>query len=121
MACPRAELALARQGKAFTTSSSSDTRIWVPVRGAVGRHRRVGLGSRTSSSGPACWAPGPCWPVSLSACLLLALLLSDRLGRSLVLSIENLDSVTRRLSEGELERTGEAGRTRSRSRTWAAP
>ena len=34
--------------------------------------------------------------------LLLALLLSDRLGRSLVLSIENLDSVTRRLSEGEL-------------------
>ena len=35
--------------------------------------------------------------------LLLALLLSDRLGRSLVLSIKNLESVTRRLSEGQLD------------------
>ncbi len=102
MSFPRDELALARQGKAFTTSSSSDTRIWVPVRlrsGVV-----VGLVEvpdqllRAGVLGA--------WAVlaGVAICvLLLALLLSDRLGRSLVLSIKNLDSVTRRLSEGELD------------------
>ena len=101
MAVPSAELTLARQGKAFTASSSSDTRIWVPVRVRSGVI--VGLVSvpdellRSGVLGA--------WAVlaGVAVCvLLLALLLSDRLGRSLVLSIENLDSVTRRLSEGEL-------------------
>ncbi len=102
MTVPAVELALARQGKAFTTSSSSDTRIWVPVRlrsGVV-----VGLVEvpdhllRAGVVGA--------WAVlaGVAICvLLLALLLSDRLGRSLVLSIEDLDSVTRRLSEGQLD------------------
>ena len=99
---PAAELAVARRGKAFTTSSNSETRIWVPVRVRSGVI--VGLVN----------VPGPApragvlgaWAVlaGVAVCvLLLALLLSDRLGRSLVLSIKNLESVTRRLSEGQLD------------------
>jgi signal transduction histidine kinase len=99
---PPAELALARRGKAFTTSSNSSTRIWVPVRVRSGVI--VGLVEvpdhllRAGVLGA--------WAVlaGVALCvLLLALILSDRLGRSLVLSIENLNTVTRRLSEGELD------------------
>jgi signal transduction histidine kinase len=102
MAVPPAELALARQGKAFTTSSSSDTRIWVPVRVRSGV--TVGLvrvpDQLLKAGVLRAWALLAAVAVFV---LLLALLLSDRLGRSLVLSIKNLESVTRRLSEGQLD------------------
>jgi signal transduction histidine kinase len=99
---PAAELALARRGKAFTTSSGSDTRIWVPVRLRSGVI--VGLvqvpDQLLEADVLGAWAV----LAGVAVCvLLLALLLSDRLGRSLVLSIKNLESVTRRLSEGQLD------------------
>jgi signal transduction histidine kinase len=102
MSVPAAELAVARRGKAFTTSSNSETRIWVPVRVRSGVIvGLVNVPDQLLEAGVlGAWAV----LAGVAVCvLLLALLLSDRLGRSLVLSIKNLESVTRRLSEGQLD------------------
>ena len=103
IAFPPSELKLARADKAFSASSGSATRVWVPVRlkdgivvvGVVNVPDQLLKGGVLNA-----------WVVlgAVGASVLgLALLLSDRLGRSLVKSIQGLDQVTRRLSDGELE------------------
>lgn len=99
---PHDQLALARQDRAFTAAAGGDTWVWVPVRlesGVV-----VGVVSvpgRLLTQGVLrAWLV--LGLVGL-AVLLLATALTDRLGRSLVRSIEDLGEVTRRLRRGELD------------------
>ena len=99
---PPTELKLARQGRAFSASSGSATRVWVPVRvkggvvvGVVNVPDQL-LQAGVFRAWVALGAVG-------ASVLALAFLLSDRLGRSLVKQIQVLDQVTRRLSDGELE------------------
>ncbi len=102
IAVPRAELALARGGRAFSASSGSSTRVWVPVRLKSGVVVGVvNVPDQLLQQGVLrAWLALAGVGISVLA---LAYLLSDRLGRSLVHSIEDLDQVTRRLSGGELE------------------
>ncbi len=96
------ELRLAREGRAFSASSGSSTRVWVPVRVKGG----VVVGVVDVPDHLLQAGVLEAW-IALGAVALsvlgLAILLSDRLGRSLVRPIQELDRVTRRLSDGELE------------------
>ncbi len=102
VAVPMAQLSSARAGHAFSASYRGTTLVWVPVRLPSGTV--VGV-----VSVPANLLTAGVWKAWLvlaavgAAIVGLALLLSDRLGRSLVRSIEDLDTVTRRLSTGDLD------------------
>jgi signal transduction histidine kinase len=99
---PASELALARRGRAFSASSNSETRVWVPVRLAGG----VVVGVVTVPDRLSQQGVVRAWLVLAAvglAVLALAMILADRLGRSMVVSVEELGDVTRRLSQGELE------------------
>jgi signal transduction histidine kinase len=100
-AVPMTQLASARAGHAFSASYRGTTLVWVPVR--LPSSTAVGVVSVPGNLLTAgVWKA---WLVLAAvgvAILGLALLLSDRLGRSLVRSIEDLDTVTRRLSTGDL-------------------
>lgn len=99
---PAAELRLAREGRAFTTASNGQTRVWVSVR----------LGSGSTFAGvvmvPARLLDAGvlrAWLVLVALGLLiivLGLLLADRLAHTMVRSVESLGSVTRRLRQGDL-------------------
>jgi signal transduction histidine kinase len=102
VAFPPSELKVARKVKAFSASSDSATRVWVPVKvkggvvvGVVNVPDQL-LQAGVLRAWVALAAVG-------GSVLGLAFLLSDRLGRSLVKQIQVLDQVTRRLSDGELE------------------
>ncbi len=99
---PPSELKAARGLRAFSASSDSATRVWVPVKvkggvvvGVVNVPDQL-LQAGVLRAWVALAAVG-------GSVLGLAFLLSDRLGRSLVKQIQVLDQVTRRLSDGELE------------------
>lgn len=99
---PAAELALARQGRAFTAASGGQTRVWATVHLGTGAVvvGVVGVPARLLESGVL-----RAWIVlglvgALIVCI--GVLLADRLGRSMVRSIEALGDVTRRLRGGEL-------------------
>ena len=102
VAVPMTQLFSARAGHAFSASYRGTTLVWVPVRLPSGT--AVGVVSVPGNLLTAgVWKA---WLVLAAvgvAILGLALLLSDRLGRSLVRSIEDLDTVTRRLSTGDLD------------------
>ena len=102
VAVPMTQLSLARAGHAFSASYRGTTLVWVPVRLPSGTV--VGVVSVPGNLLTAgVWKA---WLVLAAvgvAILGLALLLSDRLGRSLVRSIEDLRTVTRRLSTGDLD------------------
>ena len=102
VAVPMTQLSSARAGHAFSASYRGTTLVWVPVRLPSGTV--VGVVSVPGNLLTAgVWKA---WLVLAAvgvAILALALLLSDRLGRSLVRSIEDLDTVTRRLSTGDLD------------------
>ena len=110
VAVPMAQLSSARAGHAFSASYRGTTLVWVPVRLPSGTV--VGVVSVPGNLLTAgVWKA---WLVLAAvgvAILGLALLLSDRLGRSLVRSIEDLDTVTRRLSTGDLDARAVAGGT----------
>jgi signal transduction histidine kinase len=99
---PTTQLSSARAGHAFSASYRGTTLVWVPVRLPSGT--AVGVVSVPNNLLTAgVWKA---WLVLAAvgvAILGLAVLLSDRLGRSLVRSIEDLDTVTRRLSTGDLD------------------
>jgi signal transduction histidine kinase len=100
---PPSALALARHGRAFSTSSGSSTTVWVPVR-VKGGGVVVGVVNVPNQLLEAGVLKAWVALAAVGAFVLgLAFLLSDRLGRSLVKSIQGLDEVTRRLSDGELE------------------
>jgi signal transduction histidine kinase len=99
---PAAELALARQGRAFSADSGNETRVWVPVRLSSG----VVVGVVSVPDTLLRQGVLRAWLVLAAvglAVLALAMILSDRLGRSMVRSIEDLGHVTRRLSTGDLD------------------
>ncbi len=102
VAVPMTQLSSARAGRAFSASYRGTTLVWVPVRLPTGTV--VGVVSVPGNLLTAgVWKA---WLVLAAvgvAILGLALLLSDHLGRSLVRSIEDLDTVTRRLSTGDLD------------------
>jgi signal transduction histidine kinase len=102
VAVPMTQLSSARAGHAFSASYRGATLVWVPVRLPSGT--AVGVVSVPGNLLTAgVWKA---WLVLAAvgvAILGLALLLSDHLGRSLVRSIEDLDTVTRRLSTGDLD------------------
>ena len=100
---PAAELQLARQGRAFTASSGSGDRVWVPVRESNG----------TTSAGVV-FVPAHllnkgvyrAWIVLGTVGLLIVLIgvaLADRLAHSMVVSMEELRRVTERLHQGDLD------------------
>jgi signal transduction histidine kinase len=99
---PSSELALARRGRAFSASSDGETRVWTPVHLATG----VVVGVVTVPNRLLTQGVLRSWLVLAGvglAVLVLAMALADRLGRSAVRSIEDLDAVTQRLRQGELE------------------
>ncbi len=99
---PGDQLGTARQGHAFSAASGSSTLVWVPVRVSSG----VVVGVVSVPDSLLTEGVWRAWLVLAAvgvSVLGLALLLSDRLGRSLVRSIEDLDNVTRRLSSGDLD------------------
>lgn len=99
---PRTQLSLARTGHAFSASYRGATLIWVPVRLPSGMVVGVvSVPGNLLSAGV--WKAWFVLAAVGAAVLALALLLSDRLGRNLVRSIEDLDKVTRRLSDGHLD------------------
>ena len=102
VAVPKTQLSSARAGRAFSASYRGSTLVWVPVRLPSGT--TVGVVSVPGNLLTAgVWKA---WLVLAAvglAILGLALLLSDRLGRSVVRSIEDLGTVTRRLSTGDLD------------------
>ncbi len=102
IAVPMTQLSSARSGHAFSASYRGTTLVWVPVRLPSGTV--VGVVSVPGNLLIAgVWRA---WLVLAAvgvAVLGLALLLSDHLGRSLVRSIDDLDTVTRRLSTGDLD------------------
>jgi signal transduction histidine kinase len=102
IAFPPSELRVARGGRAFSASSGSSTRVWVPVTVKTGVVVGVvDVPNQLLQAGVLrAWVALAAVGASV---LGLAFLLSDRLGRSLVKQIQVLDQVTRRLSDGELE------------------
>jgi signal transduction histidine kinase len=99
---PPRELAAARSGQAFTASSDDERRVWVPVRTSSGTVA-VGLvrvpGVLLDHGVVRSWLL--LGTVGL-AVLVVATALADRLGASMVRSVEDLGAVTRRMQEGEL-------------------
>lgn len=97
------ELAAARGGQAFSTSSPDARRIFVPVRNADGTVTVavVEVAERLLRRGVT-----RAWTILglVGALLVLVgVVLADRLARSTVLSIEELGRVTNRLQRGELD------------------
>jgi signal transduction histidine kinase len=102
VAVPMTQLSSARAGHAFSASYRGTTLVWVPVRLPSGTV--VGVVSVPGNLlNAGVWKAWLVLAVVGSAILGLALLLSDHLGRSLVRSIEDLDTVTRHLSTGDLD------------------
>ena len=99
---PAGELAAARNGQAFTASSGGERRVWVPVRTSSGGVA-VGLvrvPAQLLDSGVV-----RSWILLATVgagVLVVATLLADRLGASMVRSVEDLGRVTRRLHAGDL-------------------
>ncbi|HEX5266832.1 MAG TPA: HAMP domain-containing sensor histidine kinase, partial [Acidimicrobiales bacterium] len=91
----------ARSGQAFTASSDDERRVWVPVRTSSGTVA-VGLvrvpGVLLDHGVVRSWLL--LGTVGL-AVLVVATALADRLGASMVRSVEDLGAVTRRMQEGE--------------------
>jgi signal transduction histidine kinase len=99
---PSAELELARTGRAFTSSSDGERRIIVPVRNTDGTVTVtvVAVPDRLLREGVT-----SAWIVLGGVGLMLVLFgvaLADRLARSMVVAIEDLQSGTQRLERGEL-------------------
>jgi signal transduction histidine kinase len=97
------ELQLARAGRAFTASGSGGRRIWVPVREADGTTSAavVAVPDRLLTKGVA-----KAWAALAGVGLLMVLIgvgLADRLAHSMVVSMEELRSVTERLHQGDLD------------------
>jgi hypothetical protein len=117
---PSPELQLAREGRAFTASSSSGRRVWVPVRLADG-----------TTTAAVVYVPQhlltrgvyKAWIVLGTVGLLIVLIgvvLADRLAHSMVVSMEELRRVTERLHQGDLDARVEP-RGRWRLWRWAMP
>lgn len=102
LAVPASELALAREGRAFTASGGGYTRLWVAVRLAGGG---LSIGVVAVPSGLLRQGVTAAWVVlGLVGAFVVAagVLLADRLGRSMVRPIQDLGQVARRLRGGEL-------------------
>ena len=103
VAVPAEELQLARAGRAFTASGSGGRRVWVPVREPDGTTSAavVAVPDRLLTKGVY-----KAWAVLASVGLLMVLIgvaLADRLAHSMVVSMEELRSVTERLHQGDLD------------------
>jgi signal transduction histidine kinase len=99
---PSAELELARTGRAFSTSSGGERRIIVPVRNTDGTVTVtvVAVPDHLLREGVA-----SAWIVLGGVGVVLVLFgvaLADRLARSMVVAIEDLQTGTERLERGEL-------------------
>jgi signal transduction histidine kinase len=99
---PPSELALAGRGRSFTAASGGATRLWVSVRVVGGTV--VGVVNVPDSLRQQ--GVSQAW-VALAAVgafvIVLALILADRLARSMVRAIEDLGEATRRLRSGDLQ------------------
>jgi signal transduction histidine kinase len=103
VAAPDSEFALARTGRAFTASGGGDRRVWVPVHTADGN---VTVGVVRVPSSELHRGVVRAWSLlALVGVLIVALgtALADRLGRSMVVSVERLGHVTRQLHQGDLD------------------
>jgi signal transduction histidine kinase len=99
---PGSELALARRGRSFTADSGGATRLWVSVRvpgGTVVGVVNVPDSLRQQGVTDA-WITLAMVGVAV---IVLALILADRLGRTMVRSIVDLGQATRRLRAGDLQ------------------
>jgi signal transduction histidine kinase len=99
---PASELELARRGRAFSAASGGETRIWVPVRLSTG----VVVGVVTVPNRLTQQGVWRAWLVLAGvgiAVIMLAMVLADQLGRSVVRSIADLDHATQRLKAGDLD------------------
>lgn len=99
---PARELAAARSGQAFTASSDDGRRIWVPVRTPSGE---VAVGLVQVPAVLLNHGVMRAWLLLGTvgvAVLVVATALADRLGATMVRSVEDLGGVTRRMQEGEL-------------------
>lgn len=99
---PASELDVARGGRSFTAGSDGATRLWVSVRVAKGTV--VGVvnvpDSLRQQGVTEAWATLAAVGVAV---ILLAMVLADRLGRSMVRPIVDLGEATRRLRSGDLQ------------------
>jgi signal transduction histidine kinase len=100
---PAEELALARAGRAFTASGAGGRRVWVPVREPDGTTSAavVSVPDKLLTKGVV-----KAWAVLAGVGLLMVLIgvaLADRLAHSMVVSMEELRSVTERLHQGDLD------------------
>jgi signal transduction histidine kinase len=96
-------LELARKGQAFTAAVAPGRAVFVPVRGPTGRVTviRVGIPSAVLREGVSrTWLQLGLLAVAL---VLLAVILADRLARSIVRPMHELSDVAGRLQHGELE------------------
>lgn len=99
---PARELAGARSGQAFTASSDDERRIWVPVRTSTGE---VAVGLVRVPAVLLDHGVVRAWLLLGTvgmAVLVVATVLADRLGASMVRSVEYLGAVTRRMHDGDL-------------------
>jgi len=99
---PADELALARSGRAFTTAGSSSRRVWVPVRQQNGTMTVAAVtvpASQLQRGVVRAWAVLGGLGLVL---VFLAVVVADRLARTIVVPIEDLGEVTRRLQQGDL-------------------
>jgi signal transduction histidine kinase len=99
---PRADLVLARSGRAFTTTSGNETLVVVPVRLSSGQVSVgiVGVATAALDHGVAfAWLMLAVVSVAIVA---LGVAFADRLARSIVNSARALSAVTRSLQRGEL-------------------
>ena len=99
---PSRELAAARSGQAFTASSNDERRIWVPVRTSTGA---VAVGLVRVPAVLLNHGVVRAWLLLGTVgvvVLVVATALADRLGASMVRSVEDLGAVTRRMYDGDL-------------------
>lgn len=99
---PAAELALARTGRAFTAAGGGQHRVWVAVRLPNGR---INVGLVEVPADLLTRGVERAWLLLLSVGLFVvaaAVVLADRLGRTMVRPMRDLMDVTRRLRSGDL-------------------
>ena len=96
------EVAAAQGGLAFTASSGGERRIWDPVRTSSGE---VAVGLVRVPAQALNFGVARAWALISTvgvAVLVVATVLADRLGASMVRSVEDLGAVTRRMYAGDL-------------------
>jgi len=100
---PAPELALARSGRAFTSTGGGGRRVWVPVRRSDGAITVAAVsvpGAVLRRGVTRAWAILVLLGLAL---VLLGVAVADRLARAMVVPIEDLGRVTNRLQEGDLD------------------